>query len=73
MADNLDMAVVDAIALLPPVGQTVEFNAYKSTLYAANPDGGKDVFARMIKAGLVNKKLSRNSAGEVTVLLSRKE
>jgi len=61
-----------AIELLPKVGEWVEFDAYKSNLYAANPAKGKDVFAHIIKNDLVLKKLDTNTNGQVVVFLSRK-
>jgi hypothetical protein len=66
----MDELVSQAIELLPVTG-TVEFNAYKATLYEALPDYGRDVFASMIKRGLVKKELGRDSSGAVVVLLSR--
>lgn len=68
----MDELVVQALELLPPAGQTMEFDAYKAKLYAAIPDNGRDVFAHMIKRDLVGKKLSRKSDGSVAILLSRK-
>jgi len=61
-----------AVGLLPPEGSKVEFNAYKSQLYSALPENGKDVFAHMIKANLINKELDRNDEGAIVVMLSRK-
>lgn len=69
---SLEDVVKAGIELLPPVGQKVEFDEYKAKLYAAYPDGGKDAFARMIKAELVNKELSADANGKMVVLLSRK-
>lgn len=60
-----------AVELLPPVGQTIEFNAYKGQLYAANPDGGKDAFTFMLKNKLVKQELSSGEDGKPIVLLSR--
>jgi len=68
----MDELVVQAIALLPAVGQSVEFEAYKANLYAAIPDNGRDVFAHLIKKDLVGKKLSRDKDGNIVVMLSRK-
>jgi len=64
--------IAEALALLPPVGQSVEFEAYKAKLYAANPEKGRDVFAHLIKKDLLDKKLSRDAAQKIIVLLSRK-
>jgi len=70
--ENLDALVETAIKLLPADGSQLEFNAYKAKLYSALPDEGKDAFTRMLTANMVNKSLSRDSAGNVVVLLSRK-
>lgn len=72
MAKSLDQMVTEAVAMLPASGQSVEFDTYKANLYAANPNNGRDVFSHLIRQGVVNKKLSRNSNGEMVVLLSRK-
>jgi len=69
---TLDQMVDDAVALLPPTGQTIEFDAYKATLYAANPNNGRDLFSHMIRQNVISKKLSKNSSGQMVVLLSRK-
>lgn len=71
-AVNLDQLVAQAIALLPSNGSTMEFNAYKTALYSAMPDHGKEAFTRMLTADLINKSLSRDSSGHTAVLLSRK-
>lgn len=68
----MDEMIGAALALLPPAGQTVEFEAYKQKLYAANPTNGRDVFAHLLKRDLVGKKISRNAQGGMVVLLSRK-
>lgn len=70
--NNLDDLVQAAVELLPPVGTNVEFNAYKAQLYAAYPDGGRDAFAHMIKKNVVDTKMSRDAAGKLVVMLSRK-
>jgi hypothetical protein len=70
--NDMQSMVSDAIDLLPPAGQKVEFNAYKAQLYAANPNNGRDVFAHMIKRELVNKELGNNDENGIVVLLSRK-
>jgi len=67
----MDEMVGKAIELLPKSG-TVEFNAYKAQLYAALPDNGRDVLAHMIKRGMIENQLGRDSSGKVVVLLSRK-
>ena len=68
----MDEMIASALELLPAAGSKVEFDVYKSKLYAANPEKGRDVFAYMIKRDLVQKELSRNSDGAVVVMLSRK-
>lgn len=70
--NNLEDLVIAAVALLPPTGSKIEFDAYKAQLYAAYPDGGRDAFAHMIKKGIVNKELDRNNDGKLVVMLSRK-
>ena len=72
MAENLDTLVAKAISLLPANGSTMEFNAYKTALYSAMPDQGKEAFTRMLTANLINKSLNRDSSGNTVVLLSRK-
>jgi len=71
MAMSLEQLVSYAIDLLPSTG-TIEFNAYKAKLYAAQPDGGRDAFAHMIRANLINKSLERDAGGKPKVMLSRK-
>lgn len=70
--NNLDDMVEAAVALLPPTGSKVEFNAYKAQLYTAYPDGGRDAFAHMIKKNVVNKELVSGPDGKPVVMLSRK-
>lgn len=60
-----------AVELLPPVGESIEFNAFKAKLYAANPDGGKDAFTYMIKNGLVKTKVTRAADKSMTTTLER--
>lgn len=69
---NLDTMTVEALALLPPAGQKVEFNAYKEKLYTANPNNGRDVFSHMIKKDLIAKTLDRDKDGKIVVMLARK-
>lgn len=64
--------IEDALALLPPAGQEVEFDAYKAQLYTANPDNAKDAFTQMLKRELVNKRLVTKDDGKHVVMLSRK-
>lgn len=71
-ATDLQSMVNEAVEMLPPAGEKVEFNAYKAQLYAANPDNGRDVFAHMIKREVVKKELGRNEENAIVVLLSRK-
>lgn len=71
MADLNDV-VKAGIDLLPPAGQKIEFDAFKAKLYAAYPDGGRDAFARMIKAELINKELDKDKDGKMVLLVSRK-
>lgn len=69
---TMQESINGALELLPPVGQTVEFNVFKGQLYAADPDGGKDAFTHIIKNNLVKRDLRRNEQGEMVVDLSRK-
>jgi hypothetical protein len=71
-ANDLQGMVNEAVDMLPPKGEKVEFNAYKAKLYAANPDNGQAVFSHMIKREVVNKELGRNEENAIVVLLSRK-
>lgn len=72
MAVTTQGNIEDALDLLPPAGQEVEFNAYKAQLYAANPDTGKDAFTQILKRELVNKRLVTTEPGKHVVMLSRK-
>lgn len=69
---SLQGSIDAALEMLPPAGSVVEFDAFKSSLYAADPDGGKDAFTYMIKNDLVKRDLTRNSEGKIVVNLSRK-
>lgn len=72
MASTLQENINEAVALLPPAGEKVEFDTYKGQLYSANPNTGKDVFTYMLKNDLVKRELSKNADGKPIVLLSRK-
>jgi hypothetical protein len=72
MASSMETMTDSAVDLLPKVGEWVEFDKYKESLYNANPQKGRDVFAHMIKNDLVLKKLDTNANGQVVVFLSRK-
>jgi len=69
---NLDQMSEQAVELLPAVGQTMEFDAYKAKLYAQFPESGRDVFSHLIRNDIVAKKLARGADGKPVVLLSRK-
>lgn len=69
---SLDDVVKAGIELLPKAGEKIEFDAYKARLYAAYPEAGRDAFARMIKAELINKELSQDKDGKLVLLVSRK-
>lgn len=69
---TLQESIDAAVNLLPPLGQEVEFNAYKAKLYAADPNNGRDAFAHMIKKEVIAKKLGSNEQGKPVVMLSRK-
>lgn len=71
MAGTMTELIKGAIDLLPKKGDWVEFDAYKSSLYASQPEQGRDVFAHLIKRDLVLKKLDTNTEGKVVVFLSR--
>lgn len=66
-----DDIVKAGIDMLPPAGQTIEFDAFKAQLYAKYPDGGRDAFARMIKADLIKKELTKDKDGKMALLVSR--
>ena len=68
---NEQEQVEQALNLLPSDGSEVEFDAYKATLYAANPDGGKATFTRILTNKMVNRRLSLSN-GVYTVFLSKK-
>jgi hypothetical protein len=55
---------------LPATGE-IEFDQYKSNLYAQNPDGGKAVFTAILKAKMAGRRLDM-STGKPIVYLSRK-
>lgn len=69
---NFEDQLDEALALLPAVGQWMEFNEYKAKLYSANPQGGQPVFERMLKFDVVQKKLDVDTNGKPIVLLARK-
>lgn len=69
---SLDDIVKAGIDLLPSNGDKVEFDTFKSQLYAAYPDGGQNAFARMIKAELIKKELGTGTDGKPVLMLSRK-
>jgi hypothetical protein len=69
---NMDEVVKSAVALLPPVGQDIEFDEFKAKLYAAEPNNGRDAFALMLKNDLVNKTLKTVGDHQHRVMLSRK-
>jgi len=71
MGVSMQEMVNNAIALLPPAGEWVEFDEYKSNLYSSNPQNGRDVFAHLIRRELVLKRLDTNTDGKVVVFLSR--
>lgn len=68
---NEQEQVDQALTLLPSDGSEVEFDAYKAALYAANPDGGKATFTRILTNKLVNRRLSLSNGG-CAVFLSKK-
>lgn len=63
MADSFNDKVKEALALLPPEGQKMEFDEYKAKLYSVNPDTGKDVFTHLIKRDLIGKVLDQREDG----------
>lgn len=69
---NEQEQVNQALALLPSDGSEVEFDAYKAALYAANPDGGKVTFTRILTNKLVNRRLTLANGG-YAVWLSKKD
>lgn len=68
---SLDDIVKAGIAMLPPAGEKMVFDDFKAKLYAAYPDGGRDAFARMIKADLIKKELDKDKDGNHVLLVSR--
>ncbi len=72
MASAFDGMVAEAVALLPADGSGMVFDTYKQNLYAQMPEQGRDVFAHMIKADIINKVLDRDKNGNVVLLVSRK-
>jgi len=72
MAQSMETMTDSAVELLPKAGEWMEFDKFKSTLYSANPEKGRDVFAHIIKNDIVLKKLDTNADGQVVVFLSRK-
>lgn len=63
--------VNQAIDLLPKDGSPVVFDDYKAQLYAAMPESGQAVFARLIKADLISKALTVDSDGKHSLVVSR--
>lgn len=72
MASAFDGLVKEAVALLPADGGKVVFDDYKANLYAKQPETGRDVFAHMIKADIINKELGRDKDSNVVLYVSRK-
>jgi len=68
---SLDEQVAEAVELLPPVGEAIEFNEFKAKLYAVNPDGGKDAFTFMLKNGMVKSKVKRQPDKSMKTTLER--
>lgn len=64
--ENLDQA----LELLPVEGE-IEFDAYKSDLYAVQPDTGKQTFTAIIKGNLAKRRLDM-TGDTPKVYLSRK-
>lgn len=60
-----------AVELLPPAGQSIEFDEFKSKLYAANPDGARDAFTYILKNGLVKTKVTRQADKSMKTTLER--
>jgi hypothetical protein len=68
---TIEQQEAQALDILPVVGE-VEFNTYKEQLYAVNPDGGKTVFTRLLKAKEFARRLDMSNPSSPVVYLSRK-
>ena len=68
---SLQEQIDEAVAMLPPKGERVEFDTFKANLYAANPDGGRDAFAYMLKRGLVKTRVTRQADKSMLTTLER--
>jgi len=63
----------EALDLLPSYDKPESFDDFKARLYAKNPNGGRDVFAHMIKNDMLRKELVRDSAQNVQLVVSKLE
>lgn len=68
---SLQAAINAAVDLLPPAGGEMEFDAYKSKLFQADPDLARDAFTYLLKNGGIAQKLTTNAQGKHVVMLSR--
>jgi hypothetical protein len=68
---TLQESIDAAVELLPPAGQSIEFDEFKAQLYAANPDGGRDAFAYMLKNKLVKTTVTRQADKSMRTTLER--
>lgn len=68
---SLQEQIDGAVALLPPAGESIEFDEFKSKLYAEYPDNGKDVFTYMLKNKLVKTTVTRQADKSMKTTLAR--
>lgn len=67
----MDELVRQALMLLPVTGEVV-FDVYKGNLTAQMPDHAKDVFTRILKGDMLNKRVAYDANKNIQVYLSRK-
>lgn len=67
---SLDVQIEEAVAMLPPAGEAIEFDEFKAKLYAANPDA-KDAFSFMLKNNLVKARVKRQPDKSMKTTLER--
>lgn len=67
----MDELVKQALALLPLTGEVV-FDVYKNSLNSKMPDNAKDVFTRILKMDMLNRRVAYDANHNIQVYLSRK-
>ncbi|MBI1278192.1 MAG: hypothetical protein GC179_08700 [Anaerolineaceae bacterium] len=68
---SLQEQIEAAVEMLPPAGETILFDEFKAKLYAANPNGGRDAFAFMLKNGLAKTTVQRQPDKSMKTFLQR--